>query len=281
MKLPRLLIPVAVFLAAGAAVAVAVFTGDEPALVDTSGIEAAPADEAEPLGPSAAPGEPTTTPTTPPTPADEGPSRERMAPLQVTNEGMAIGDADAPLVMVTFESFGCGWCGHFHTLTMPELVENWVDTGKLRIESRMLPYEQRANPGALAGTAAGMQDKYWELAEVMYPYITGGAEPRFDGAEPSAAEKSAYHQRQSELAMLTKIQDVADDVGLDIDRFVADYRSAEAAQQVAADTQMGSSIGFTSTPAMVVNGVPQGGFASYERMNEFLEQIQESSDTAS
>ena len=41
MKLPRLLIPVVVFLAAGAAVAVAVFSGDKPALVDTSGIAAA------------------------------------------------------------------------------------------------------------------------------------------------------------------------------------------------------------------------------------------------
>ena len=277
MKLPRLLIPVVVFVAAGAAVAVAVFSGDKPALVDTSGIAAASTDGAEPLGPNPNPGEPTATA---PTPAADGPSRDRMVPLQVKNQAMAIGKADAPLVMVTFESFGCGWCGHFHTLTMPELQKNWVDTGKLRIESRMLPYEQRANPGALAGTAAGMQNKYWDLAEVMYPYITGGAEPRFDGAEPSAAEMSAYHQRQSELAMLTKIQESADDVGLDFDRFLTDFRSTEAAQRVAADTQMGNSIGFTSTPAMVVNGVPHGGFASYERMDELLTQVLAASETA-
>ena len=276
MKLPpsRLLIPIVVFFAAGVAVAVAVFSGDEPALVDTSGVAAAPTAETTV---ETEPGEPATTSSTPP---GDGPSRERMVPLQVTEAGMAIGDEDAPIVMVTFESFGCGWCGHFHTLTMPKLIENWVDTGKLRIESRMLPYEQRASPGALAGTAAGMQNKYWELAEVMYPYITGGAEPRFDG-DPSAAEMAAYHQRQSELSMLTEIQAAADEVGLDFDRFVADFRSTEAANRVAADTRMGSSIGFTSTPAMVINGVPQGGFASYERMNELLEQIQKSSDPAS
>ena len=278
MKLPRLLIPVVVFLAAGAAVAVAVFSGDKPALVDTSGIAAASTDGAEPLGPNPNPDEPTTTA---PTPAADGPSRDRMVPLQVKNQAMAIGKADAPLVMVTFESFGCGWCGHFHTLTMPELQKNWVDTGKLRIESRMLPYEQRANPGALAGTAAGMQNKYWELAEVMYPYITGGAEPRFDGAKPSAAEMSAYHQRQSEPAMLAKIQEVADDVGLDYDRFMTDYRSAEAAQRVATDSRMANQIGFTATPAMVVNGVPQGGFSSYEQMNKFLAEVQESSESTS
>jgi protein-disulfide isomerase len=194
--------------------------------------------------------------------------------------GGQLGGVSMRIVMVTFESFGCGWCGHFHTLTMPELIENWVDTGKLRIESRMLPYEQRASPGALAGTAAGMQNKYWELAEVMYPYITGGAEPRFDG-DPSAADMAAYHQRQSELSMLTEIQAAADEVGLDFDRFMADFRSTEAANRVEADTRMGSSIGFTSTPAMVINGVPQGGFASYERMNELLEQVRKSSEPAS
>ena len=276
MKLPRLLIPVVVFVAAGVAVAVTVLSGDDPALVDTSGITAESADNGEPLGPSPEVGEPTTTP-----PPADGPNRERMAPLRVTDEGMTIGDVDAPLVMVTFESFGCGWCGHFHTLTMPKLIQNWVDTGKLRIESRMLPYEQRANPGALAGTAAGMQNKYWELAEVMYPYITGGAEPRFDGAKPSAAEMSAYHQRQSEPAMLAKIQEVADDVGLDYDRFMTDYRSAEAAQRVATDSRMANQIGFTATPAMVVNGVPQGGFSSYEQMNKFLAEVQESSESTS
>jgi protein-disulfide isomerase len=277
MKLPRLLIPVVVFLAAGVAVAVAVFTGDDPALVDTSGVTAESTSGSESMGPDPKAGDSTTTSAAP---AGEGPSTERMVPLQVAEEAMAIGEPDAPLVMVTFESFGCGWCGHFHTLTMPELEKNWVDTGKLRIESRMLPYEQRANPGALAGTAAGMQGKYWDLAEVMYPYITGGAEPRFDGAEPSAAEMTAYHQRQSEPAMLTKIQESADDVGLDFDQFMGDYRSTEAANQVAADTRMGNSIGFTSTPAMVVNGVPQGGFSSYESMDEFLTQVLASSETA-
>lgn len=50
---------------------------------------------------------------------------------------------------------------------------------------------------------------------------------------------------------------------------MTDYRSAEAAQRVATDSRMANQIGFTATPAMVVNGVPQGGFSSYEQMNKF------------
>jgi len=31
----------------------------------------------------------------------------------------------------------------------------------------------------------------------------------------------------------------------------------------------------------VVNGVPQGGFSSYEQMNKFLAEVQESSESTS
>ncbi|MFV0525589.1 MAG: DsbA family protein [Acidimicrobiales bacterium] len=263
MNVPRLLAPAVVFAAAAALVAVTFLTGDDAALVDTANVvttstTAAPG-SAEAAGPP--------TPTTEPLP--DGPSRARMAPLQVADDTMAIGDPNAPLIMVTFESFGCGWCGHFHQLTMPEVIENWVDTGRLRVESRMMPYEERATPGALAGVAAGMQGKYWELADIMYPYITAGGEPLFD-RDPTAAEMDAYHERQSETAMLAEVEAAAPTIDLDYDRFVADFHSPTALASMQADTQLGYALGFTGTPAIVVNGVPLGGFASYERFDDFL-----------
>ncbi|MFV0257493.1 MAG: DsbA family protein [Acidimicrobiales bacterium] len=264
MNVPRLLAPAAVFAAAAALVAATFLTGDDPALVDTANVVTTTTGSAE-TGASDTAGPPSPTAEAPP----DGPSRARMAPLQVANESMTIGDPNAPLIMVTFESFGCGWCGHFHQLTMPQVVENWVDTGQLRIESRMMPYEERATPGALAGVAAGMQGKYWELADIMYPYITAGGEPLFD-RDPTDAEMDAYHERQSEAAMLAEVEAAAPTIGLDYERFVTDFRSPEAMASMQTDTQLGYALGFTGTPAIVVNGVPLGGFASYERFDEFL-----------
>lgn len=250
----RLLIP-GIALVIAAVVAIITFTGgDDTPLVDTSGVEDASGGGNTEAG------------------TDDKPSTARMEPLRVENPAMGIGDPDAPLVMVTFESYGCGWCGHFHRLTVPELKEKWVDTGKLRIETRIMPYEERADPGALAGMAAGMQGKYWELAEVMYPYIAGTGEPLFD-REPTAAEMAAYRERQSEESMLAMVESTAPETGVDFERFKADYASLAARQQVDEDTAMGYSIGFTGTPAFVVNGVPKGGFASYENMDEFLNQV--------
>jgi len=272
MKLPRLLLPGVAVVAAAGLVAVTFLTDDDAGLVDTSDIDAAAPTTV--ANGAATPLE--STPTS--APPSDAPSAALMAPLRVGDEAMAIGDPDAPLVMVTFESYGCGWCGHFHTRTLPDVMENWVDTGRLRIESRMMPYEERALPGARAGAAAGMQDKYWELSEIMYPYIAGSGEPLFD-REPTDEEMAAYHARQAEDAMLAHIESVADEIGLDYERFVTDFRSDAVAQQVDIDTRLGYAIGFTGTPAMVVNGVPLGGFVGYDRFDEFLTNVLDASVT--
>ncbi len=159
---------------------------------------------------------------------------------------------------------------------MPEVYDKYVDTGLLRVESRMMPYEDRAIPGALVGIAAGMQDRYWELADVLYPFISGEGDPPTD-RELSAAELGDYRQRQTEAGLLAEVERWADEIDLDYEQFIADYRSDEARQLVQTDTDIGYAVGFTGTPAMVVNGVPLGGWVSFEAFDEFLTSILEAS----
>jgi hypothetical protein len=163
-----------------------------------------------------------------------------------------------------------------HRHTLPAIYDDYVDTGLLRIEARMMPYEERALPGALVGTAAGMQGRYWELAEVLYPFIAGEGEPPTD-RELSAGELGDYRERQSEAGLLAEVERVADTIDLDYERFLEDYRSVDARQRVQADTEIGYAVGFTGTPAMVVNGVPLGGWVSAESFDEFLTSVLEES----
>ena len=250
-------------------VAVAVFAGsDDPLLVDTGDVAAqgTPADAPE--------GQVEVEE------ADTTPSAARMQPLQLpTDSPMATGAPEAPLVMVTFESFGCLWCGHMHTRTMPGVQSDWVDEGLLRIEARMLPYEPAATPGARIGAAAGLQDRYWELAEHLYPFIAGDGDPPA-GRELTDQEMGAYRERQSEDALLAEVLRVADDIDLDWDRFLTDYGSDEVEEIVARDTVLARQLGFTGTPAMVINGVPVGGYRSPEVFEELLDSILDASTTA-
>jgi len=285
----RLLIPAIVFALALVGAGFTIFRDDSVALIDTSDIDAAETDSAAvDTTPSNTPDEGTAddssaTPTTTTDSTDttavpdaDRPSTALMDPIRVDDPAMGIGDPDAPLVMVTFESFGCLWCGNFHRLTMPGVYEKYVDTGLLRIESRMMPYEERAQPGALVGAAAAMQGRYWELAEVLYPFISGDGEPPTD-RDLTEAELGDYRQRQSEDGLLAQVELHADDIDLDYERFLVDYRSDEAAQRVATDTQLGYAVGFTGSPSMVINGVPVGGYVSYEAFDKFLTSVLDAS----
>jgi protein-disulfide isomerase len=281
----RLLIPAVVFALALVAAGFTIFRDDSVPLIDTSDIDAVEAGTAaSDTTPST--DDSATTPTTTTdsadattVPDDDRPSPARMDPIRVDDPAMAIGDPDAPLVMVTFESFGCLWCGNFHRLTMPGVYDKYVDTGLLRIESRMMPYEERAEPGALVGAAAAMQDRYWELAEVLYPFISGDGEPPTD-RELTEAELGDYRQRQSEEGLLAQVELHADEIDLDYEQFLTDYHSDEAAQRVEADTRLGYAVGFTGTPSMVINGVPVGGYVGWEAFDEFLTSVLEASAPA-
>ena len=263
----RRLIAPSVALLVAIVLAVVAFAGDDsPITIDASGIDT-PSDSS-----SDAPEVDASTPE-----ADR-PSSDRMAPLRVDPaSGLVIGDPDAPMVMVTFESFGCLWCGVFHRQTLPMVLEDWVDTGRLRIETRLLPYEPRALPGARIAAAAAQQDLYWELAEHLYPFIAGdGAAPI--GRDLSSDELSAYRVRQTEEALLAQAELVAAEIGLDMDRLRVDLADDTTAEIVERDQQLAWQVGFTGTPAFVVNGVPQGGFSGPERFSSFLQAVYDASE---
>ena len=266
----RLLVPAIAFVAAVGLAVVAFTSDDAPVTVDTGGVAASDA----PTSPATADTPPPTAEATPSSTEGGAPSAARMAPLRLAEDrdGMAIGDPDAPLVMVAFESFGCLWCGNFHRTTMPMVLDEYVESGQLRIETRMLPYEERAVPGARIGAAAGMQDRYWALAEHLYPFIAGSGEPPV-GRDLTSRELDAYRDRQAEGALLDQVEQVADEIDLDLEQFLADYRSDEVARLVAADQQLAYQLGFTGTPAFVVNGVPLGGYAGPERFEQYLDAV--------
>ena len=261
------MLPALAFLTA-AVVAVAVFAGsDDPVLVDTEEVAGSPAGEA-------------TAAATTEDAGDTAPSAARMAPLQLPAASpMAIGDPDAPMVMVAFESFGCLWCGHMHTRTMPVVLSEYVEEGLLRVEARMLPYEPAAGPGARIGAAAGLQGRYWELAEHLYPFIAGSGAPP-EGRELTDQELGAYRERQAEDALLAEVRRVADDIDLDWDRFLADYESEEVGAIVARDAALGRQLGFSGTPAMIINGVPVGGYRSPEVFTDLLDRVLDASQGA-
>ncbi|MEU9984825.1 thioredoxin domain-containing protein [Streptomyces sp. NPDC050856] len=151
---------------------------------------------------------------------------------------LAVGRADAPVVLIEYADFMCGYCGKFARDTEPALVRKYVDEGTLRIEWRNFPiFGEESEGAARASWAAGRQGRFWQFHKAAYA----------EGAK----EKGFGADRLTELAREAGVPDLA--------RFSRDLNSAAARQAVARDQEQGYSLGATSTPSFLVNGRPIAG----------------------
>ena len=62
---------------------------------------------------------------------------------------IAIGRADAPIVMVEYSSLSCPHCSAFHALILPRLKQDYVVPGHLRILFRHFPFDPQGTAGAM------------------------------------------------------------------------------------------------------------------------------------
>lgn len=89
-----------------------------------------------------------------------GPVDESLLALARRDSGdaLAVGRADAPVVMIEYSDFQCPFCGRFARETEPELNRSHVDRGVLRIEWRNFPVfgeeSEQAARGRLGRRAA-------------------------------------------------------------------------------------------------------------------------------
>jgi protein-disulfide isomerase len=227
-------IPIVVALAAAIALAVVLFSGGD--------------DTKETAASSARVSAPETTSKAPPEAWDQLVRREPGDP-------MALGEVDAPVVMVAFSEFQCPFCGKFARDTEPGLVEKYVEEGTLRIEWRDFPYlGPESAVAARGGRAAAAQDRFWEFEEAMYA----------DQLPPNSGNLDEAY-----------LVGIAKDVGLDVDRFRADLASQESEKAVQQDFAAGQAIGVTGTPAFVINGVPVIGAQPAEVFEETIEKAAE------
>ncbi|WP_374982457.1 DsbA family protein [Streptomyces fradiae] len=160
------------------------------------------------------------------------PELERLA-RRDAKDGLATGRADAPVVLIEYADFKCGYCGKFARDTEPVLIEKYVKKGVLRIEWRNFPiFGEESEGAARAAWAAGRQGRFWEFHRAAY-------------AE-DAKEKGFGKDRLTALAREAGVPDVA--------RFTRDLDSAEAKRAVTRDQEEGYGLGATSTPSFLVNG---------------------------
>jgi len=138
------------------------------------------------------------------------------------------GKANAPLTLIEFSDYQCPFCGRHASQTLPTLMKDYVDSGKLRYVFRDFPlqFHPNAAKAAEAARCAGDQDKYWEMHDKLF------------------ANQNALQ--------VAKLSEYAKAIGADEKQFDQCLTSGKYAQAIAKDMEQANVLGVRGTPTMVL-----------------------------
>lgn len=166
--------------------------------------------------------------------------------------GVSRGSLDAPVLIEEYADYQCPACGMVGTLTIPQILENYVDTGKARFVFYDFPLHPGASQlGAEAARCAGDQGAFWPMQKVLLG--------RMREWGPERDPKGRFRQYAEALGIDGKA--LTECVGSQKHREVV-MRSQLRARQ----------LGIDSTPTFLINGRRAVGAMGYDQMAELIEQ---------
>jgi len=140
-----------------------------------------------------------------------------------------LGSADAAVALVEFSDYQCPYCMRHFRQTMPQIVTDYINTGKIRYAFRDWPVDQ-LHPQAIraheAAHCAGEQKQYW----AMHGRLFG---------------PSGSHTPE-------RLLDLARELGLNLGTFEACIASGRAAPAIRAMGEMATDFGASGTPAFFI-----------------------------
>lgn len=151
-----------------------------------------------------------------------------------SNLSPVLGSENAPITMIEFGDYQCFYCNHFFHNTEPDIVKNYIDTGKVKMYFKDFTIiGQDSVTAANAAHCAQEQGKFWEYHDTLYNNWAG--------------ENTGW-------ASTTNLEQFAKQIGLNQDQFdqcMAQTRYIPIIRNSVSDA---NNLGLTGTPDFFIIG---------------------------
>ena len=128
--------------------------------------------------------------------------------LEISTRGLPfMGSAEAKVTLIEFSDYQCFFCRRHDRQVAPRIVEEYVESGRLKYFFADFPLASHAgaSKAAQAAHCAGDQDKYWEMNDLLFRHpqsLTSGTLKAFgtslgldDQALLDCVESGKYAQK--------------------------------------------------------------------------------------
>jgi len=176
-----------------------------------------------------------------------GSSGEKSATSGATGDDPMKGSADAPVTIIEYSDFQCPFCARFWSQTLPQLQEEYIDTGKVKLIYKDFPlsFHENAQKAAEAGECADDQGMFWEYHDMIY-------------------------ENQNALSV-SNLKSYAKDLGLDTSEFNDCLDSEKYEDEVKEDFKEGQAAGVSGTPAFFINGKSLVGAQPFSEFKKVID----------
>lgn len=154
-----------------------------------------------------------------------------------------LGDKNAPITIVEFSDYECPFCKRHFDETLPQLIKNYVDTGKAKIVYRDFPlsfHDPMATKEAIAANCAreqGGDSKYFQFHDEIFKRTISNGNGLND----------------------EKIQTIASDLGLNKAKFTSCLANKAMEDEVKKDIADGTAAGASGTPTFLIGKTTSNG----------------------
>ena len=165
------------------------------------------------------------------------PTEQPSAPVKISiDDDPIIGNPDAPITIIEFSDFQCPFCARFHTQTLPLLLEEYIEQGKVKLVFRDFPIQSihpNALPASVAAECANEQGKFREMHDTLF-------------------EKQNEWNKLDTVDALSSFNQYAMDIKLDQEKFDSCLSSGKFIPEIKKDLDDGRDYGVSGTPGFFV-----------------------------
>ena len=181
------------------------------------------------------------------------PTTQAVEPVKISiDNDPIIGNPDAPITIVEFSDFQCPFCARFHTQTLPSILEEYVEQGKVKLIFRDFPIQSihpNALPASVAAECANDQNKFREMHDALF-------------------ENQNNWNRLETVDALSLFSQYASEMQLDQESFDSCLTSGKHIPEIQNDLNDGRDYGVSGTPGFFV-GNDQIGFVELKGAQPF------------
>ena len=165
------------------------------------------------------------------------PTKQPQLPVKISADNdPIIGNPDAPITIIEFSDFQCPFCARFHIETLPLILEEYIEQGKVKLVFRDFPIQSihpNALPASIAAECANEQGKFKEMHDMLF-------------------DNQNEWNKQDTVDALSSFSQYATNIQLEQETFDSCLTNGKYIEEIKKDLDDGRDYGVSGTPGFFV-----------------------------